>query len=178
MPEFPPMQDVKQRIIEAIVDLYRDDHDLFHVDANERSISHKLAEHLQKRFPCWHVDCEYNRRGQERKQLQLTPELQPETVTSDDTEAKTVYPDIIVHWRNTNNNLLVIEIKKTNGSSEEKDRQKLKAFVESDLFLYHFGIFLRLGPHGCKKATLVRRGIDDVDFLEEISEMLRENRLA
>lgn len=174
MPEYLPVQDVKECIIEAITDLYRNDFDLFHVNANERSISHKLAEYLQQRFPYWHVDCEYNRQGQRTKHLQFPLELEPEMVSSDDTEAKTVYPDIIVHRRNTNDNLLVIEIKKSTCSSEEKDKQKLKAFVKSSNFLYSYGIFLRLGSTGCNNAILVRKGTDDFDFSEDVQKILRE----
>ncbi|HQK46046.1 MAG TPA: hypothetical protein PLP52_03750, partial [Syntrophorhabdaceae bacterium] len=57
----PSSKDIKKRIIDAIVALYRYDHELIDKNANERSITHKLAEHLQKEFPYWHVDCEYNR---------------------------------------------------------------------------------------------------------------------
>ena len=57
----PPPEDVKRRVIAAICALYRHDRELLDVDANERSITHKLAEHLQRKFPGWHVDCEYNR---------------------------------------------------------------------------------------------------------------------
>ena len=59
----PPPEDVKRRVIAAICALYRHDRELLDVDANERSITHKLAEHLQREFPEWHVDCEYNRVG-------------------------------------------------------------------------------------------------------------------
>ena len=79
----PPPEDVKRRVIAAICALYRHDRELLDVDANERSITHKLAEHLQREFPGWHVDCEYNRVGREPRRL----------------EAKTVFPDIIVHRR-------------------------------------------------------------------------------
>ena len=57
------LEDVKKRVIAAICALYRHDRELLAVDANERSITHKLAEHLQREFPEWHVDCEYNRVG-------------------------------------------------------------------------------------------------------------------
>jgi hypothetical protein len=167
MPEFPPMQDVKQRIIKAIVDLYRDDHDLFHVDANERSISHKLAVHLQKRFPYWHVDCEYNRRGQETKRLVLSFT----NLAATDTEAKTVYPDIIVHRRGTRENLLVIEIKKQNGQEETRDLVKLKAFKTDPNFAYQYGVFLRLDCKRCDKACFYPEA-EESDFTQDVNELL------
>ena len=37
------------------------DKDLLDINVNERTITHKLAEYLQKHFPEFNVDCEYNR---------------------------------------------------------------------------------------------------------------------
>lgn len=45
--------------IAALMDADRD-RDLLVMDVNERSISHKLAEHLAREFDEWDVDCEYN----------------------------------------------------------------------------------------------------------------------
>ena len=90
-------------------------------DANERSISHKLAEILQGLVgDHWHVDCEYNRDGHDPKRVQL-----PVAGTqSDETESKTVYPDIIIHKRGTGNNFIVMEIKKsTNKESDDHDKK-------------------------------------------------------
>jgi hypothetical protein len=41
----------------------REDKDLINNSANERSISHNLAEYLQNYFRDLNVDCEYNRHG-------------------------------------------------------------------------------------------------------------------
>ena len=38
-----PLEDIKERVLSAIVDLYRYDGDLLDGNANERSITHKLA---------------------------------------------------------------------------------------------------------------------------------------
>ena len=81
------LEDVKKRVIAAICALYRHDRELLDVDANERSITHKLAEHLQREFPEWHVDCEYNRVGRETKRLAVNVG-KPKP---DDLEAKTVF---------------------------------------------------------------------------------------
>jgi len=40
------LEDVKKRVIAAICALYRHDRELLAVDANERSITHKLAEQI------------------------------------------------------------------------------------------------------------------------------------
>jgi hypothetical protein len=105
-------EQVLEKIKIAIDFLLRLDAYLFEADVNERSISHKFATYLQNEFHCWNVDCEFNRDGLDPKRLNLLS-ISSLEVRSDDVEAKTVYPDIIVHYRGTKENLLVIEIKKT-----------------------------------------------------------------
>jgi len=105
--------------------LIQRDHELFEFDVNERSLTHKLAEYLQPLFPDWYVDCEYNREGHEdTKSL----DLPVEGTTTEDTEARTVFPDIIVHRRGIPDNLLVIEVKKSTNPNRKRDFQKLEAF--------------------------------------------------
>lgn len=60
----------------------------------------RLAERVHE---AWTVDCEYNRDGTEPKRLGHL-ELYPD---SEDDEAKTVFPDVIVHRRGTRKNYLV-----------------------------------------------------------------------
>lgn len=62
----------------------------------------------------------------------------------EDTDAKTVYPDIIVHKRkNDKENLLVIEAKKSSsGIDDNWDTAKLKAFKERPYF-YRAAYFVR-----------------------------------
>jgi hypothetical protein len=47
----------------SLKEFFKNEFDLIDVDANERSISHKLAEYIQKHTSDWNVDCEYNRDG-------------------------------------------------------------------------------------------------------------------
>jgi len=101
-------------------------------DANERSLSHHLANCLSQHFPGWDIDCEYNRDGFDNaKALNLPPRTQP---TSNDADTRTVFPDIIVHRRGQSgsaNNLLVVEVKKSSNRDEEEyvyDRVKLRQF--------------------------------------------------
>lgn len=113
------------------------DRELLVRDACERSITHKIAEHLQHIFPDWNVDCEYNRDKLETKRLEV--EI-PDAV--DDTDVVTVYPDIIVHKRGRKENLLVIEAKKENRRNSDFDKEKLRAFTCSDQYDYCFGLFI------------------------------------
>jgi len=127
------------------------DHDkiLFENDASERSICHRLALYLEDEFPDFDVDCEYNcdcndprlvKRLYSEKLLEIVRENNPEFRG----DSVTVYPDIIIHHRNTNRNLLVIEAKKTtSGVSVEYDMEKLRAYKKE--LGYVFAKFLKFG---------------------------------
>jgi hypothetical protein len=129
---------VKKFVKTAIEKLKTNDAELLDINVNERSISHKLAEYLQQSFTFWNVDCEYNRKIRDRKTLKVSYN----NITDEDIEAKTIFPDIIVHHRQTVDNLLVIEMKK-NGRDTNKDEVKLKAFTGPE-YTYRFGLLLVL----------------------------------
>jgi hypothetical protein len=101
--------------------LFEHDYLLLDYDANERSITHKLGEHLAPFFrdnKLLSVDCEYNRYERDPKYVDY-----PKATNTADTDARTVYPDVIVHQRGKKeNNLLVIEVKRsTNNASRDTD---------------------------------------------------------
>ena len=140
-------QCIKRYVQNSIDMLYERDSFLLENDTNERSITHKLAGYLENYFPEWDVDCEYNRNRGEVKRIPPEPVASdPEPVASDDTKAVTVFPDIIVHKRNTGENLLVIEVKKASNNKDDaklKDLKKLRQFKQ-DPYNYLFAIFLVL----------------------------------
>jgi hypothetical protein len=117
MPSNPPDAALfRDRLDSALQRLSDRDFHLLSADVNERSITHKLAEYLQAELPDWHVDCEYNRDRHDSKLLELPHRS---NVSSEDVHARTVFPDIIVHHRNTQENLLVIEVKKSSSTEDE-----------------------------------------------------------
>jgi hypothetical protein len=123
---------VERRVRIALGKLITKDRFLLENYVNERSITHKLAEYLQAEFPLWNIDCEYNRVGTEEviKVLHGLPSCMGR-VDTDDTQARTVYPDIIVHKRGKTQNLLVIEAKKGPGivaAHRKCDLEKLAAY--------------------------------------------------
>jgi len=138
--------EIQQKIKIAIKQLFCRDHKLLDIDVNERTITHRLAMYLQKQFPDWDVDCEYNRKGHDNvKRLNLPVD----STLSDCTEAVTVYPDIIVHHRTTEENLLVIEVKKSSSIiPKERDLEKLRAY-KSQLG-YRYAVFLRFATGNAK----------------------------
>ncbi|MBI1248134.1 hypothetical protein GC197_09870 [bacterium] len=148
---------LEQLFQKAIYTFFQKEQKLLLIDANERSISHKLAEHLLRAMPehryGFQIDCEYNRHDLDPKRLDLNPPLlvdYPNHVSTWDDKGTTVYPDIIVHQRRLQENLLVIEIKKsTNNDNRERDLKKLKEFVRHPDYEYEFALFLdiRTGHH-------------------------------
>jgi len=140
-------KDELERIVKISLKKLRSlDKKLLEIKVNERTITHKLAVYLQQSFPEFNVDCEYNRdECNEFDDLVKKLELPTNNVSWDDTEAKTVFPDIIIHNRGTQEkNLLVIEVKKSSSSISGKvDRNKLIAFTK-DHYNYKFGLFLKI----------------------------------
>jgi hypothetical protein len=121
--------DILNRLNAALEDFKEEDLILLTLTADERAATHRIAIHIEKEFPGWNVDCEYNRKRHGVKEL---PGI------------GAVRPDIIVHHRDTEDNLLVIEVKKK-GKEIQKDRLKLIEFTKSDgEFCYKFGMLLIL----------------------------------
>ena len=134
--------EVREHLDRAIQRLLKRDRELLTRDVNERSITHRLAVYLQDEFPDMDVDCEYNRRDFDVKRL----DFYPRDTTTDDTDARTVFPDIIVHKRGPDGpNLLVIEAKKSGNqrrNNQNTDRQKLEAFKRDPGLRYEHAVFL------------------------------------
>ena len=74
----------------AIASVYAHDQKLFELTANEWCIAHRLAVYLEREFPGWEVDCEYNRQGEDCDE-------KTNAQTGGKTEA--TRPDIILHRR-------------------------------------------------------------------------------
>ena len=145
---------INEGVQKALESFLRTDRLLLELDVNERSITHKLAEHLQVQFPEWHVDCEYNRDGCDPKTLSL----RVEQTSSDDPQARTVYPDVIVHHRNTSENLIALEVKKSSSADDGTfDKEKLTAFRTQ--LGYRYGVFVRF------ETGVLRCGVEDFTFI-------------
>lgn len=124
-------------------------------DVNERSITHKLATYMEQTFgKTYDVDCEYNRSIEESKTIRILKSKWEElnkhvgiAIAEDDALIdKTVYPDIIVHKRGkSNQNLLIIEVKKSTSSvTEDYDIEKLKCYTNPNSDLkYQYGVFIK-----------------------------------
>lgn len=106
--------------------------------------------YLQQYFPDWSVDCEYNRDGIEPKRLGHL-ELYPD---SEDVEAKTVFPDVIVHRRGTRRNFLVLEFKKSTSRVDRQiDLRKLWGYKQQ--LGYEHALFVEVGTEGQAIITML-----------------------
>lgn len=139
----PESDEIRRKVQSAIDEFKQRDSVLLEIDVNERTMTHKLAEYLQQEFQGWDVDCEYNRKIKDLKKLLRPPNNSSGLDFWEDTDAKTVYPDIIVHKRKSDENLLVIEAKKSSsGVKEDWDKEKLRAFKEEP-YNYRTAFFVR-----------------------------------
>lgn len=113
-------------LVERAIDrLIEQEPQLLDLDVTERALSHHLARYMSELVPdTLKVDVEYNRHFGDPKRLNLPPR----DALDRETRATTVFPDIIVHNRNTDDtNLLVLELKKP-GEDRAYDDLKLRAF--------------------------------------------------
>jgi len=167
---YPNENEIKTRAIAAICRLYCHDQDLLDVEVNERTITHKLAEYLQDEFPEWHVDCEYNRWYEQVKKLRIREWHS----SPDDTEARTVSPVMIVHRRRTDQNLIVLEVKKASGIAETHDIEKLRAFTGEPEYRYRLGLFLRIGTNLDPELRVFKEGQEVGSWTKDLKRALGE----
>lgn len=161
----------KKRIKQALqcmyYELYKNEGNIIANNIGERAITHKMAEYLQKYFPDYNVDCEYNRNYEmganvakkikclkddyiklEEERLKEIKELKKDEIYE---SPICCYPDIIVHKRmNNNDNLLVIEVKKDNNNSQGNDKdfdyKKLRALTHKDGgYEFKYGVHIVIG---------------------------------
>ena len=82
------------KVIGAVKEFYARESHLLEKDRGERTLTHRLAVHLERQFDGWDVDCDYNRLGE--RVLKLP---HGSIVSTDDELGKSVFPDIVVHRR-------------------------------------------------------------------------------
>ncbi len=115
--------DVLASLDRALARLTTRDATILDAEANERTIACRLAFYLQVELPHWDVDCEYNcwaATGQRKGHTIVT-------TTSETTNARTIYPDILIHHRVSREHLAVIELCKSSfPHGKHQDVKKLR----------------------------------------------------
>lgn len=152
------IDEIKEKVEHCLRILRKKDQDLLDINVNERTITHKLAEHLQNQFTDYNVDCEYNRYEDTTKKLRSKKNRaldirklkisEVERLIWEDKDAVTFYPDIIIHTRRSpHNNILVIEVKKSSSKiGDDFDIEKIEELMNPP-YNYKFGLFLKIGLH-------------------------------
>lgn len=141
-------REIERRLTTSLRQLTVLDSYLLRNDANERSITHRLATYLEQHFDGWDVDLEFGGLDEPSVDLaELARRLSPtekERSSVRDTYARTVFPDIVVHHRASGDRLLVVELKKSSSPvPDEVDRLKLRGYRDAERG-YRFGCLVRV----------------------------------
>jgi hypothetical protein len=168
------MQAELNKVVRALGEFYMREAYLFEQDLGERTLTHRLAVHLEKQFPAWDIDCDYDRLGERTLRLPRGT-----IVSTDDHLGKSIYPDIVVHQRRIPDNLLAIEIRKAvNHQPPEHDQHKLRALTDPHLwFAFRAGVYLVLGRKSVVSDVYVG-GMIDGPLSDWLAERLRDAGLG
>jgi hypothetical protein len=170
------MQAELSRVVAALGEFYARETHLLEKDLGERTLTHRLAVHLEKQFVGgWEVDCDYNRLGERTLRLPHGT-----IVSTDDHLGKSVYPDIVVHRRAVPDNLLAVEVRKaSNHQPPEHDHHKLRGLTDPHLwFAYRIGVLLTLGKNHVTASDVYTGGLIDKPLSAWFSERLKDAGLG
>jgi hypothetical protein len=158
------------RIVAALVEFYAREAFLFEHDLGERALTHRLAVHVERQFPDFEVDCDFDRLGPRTLNLP-----HGSIVSTDDHLGKSIYPDLVVHQRAVPNNLFAIEVRKAvNHQAIEHDRHKLRALTDPHIwFAYWIGVLLTLGKTGVTSSEVFVSGKIDEALSRFLAERFR-----
>ena len=159
------------KVVAALKEFYARDAFLFEHDLGERTLTHRLAVHVERQFPDFDVDCDFDRLGPRTLNLPRGA-----IVSTDDHLGKSVYPDIVVHQRTVPNNLLAIEVRKaSNHQPVEHDRHKLRALTDPHIwFAYWIGVLVTLGNNHVTAAEIYVSGKPDEELSRFLAQRLKE----
>jgi hypothetical protein len=169
------MQTELNKLVVALQEFYAQEAFLLEKDLGERALTHRLAVHLEKQYPGWQVDCDYNRLGERTLRLPHGT-----IVSTDDALGKSIFPDIVVHQREIPNNLLAIEVRKaSNHQPIEHDQQKLKAMTDPHIwFAYGIGVLLTLSRKNVEACEVYTAGKLEPDLTRWLAARLDDKGLG
>jgi hypothetical protein len=159
------------KIVAAVKEFYAREAFLFEHDLGERALAHRLAVHVERQFPDFEADCDFDRLGPRTLNMP-----RGSIVSTDDHLGKSIYPDIVVHQRSVPSNLIAIEVRKTsNHQPLEHDRQKLRALTDPHIwFAYWIGVLLTLGKTGVASAEIYASGKNDPEMSAVLAGLLKQ----
>ena len=162
----------------------KEEKEIIEINVNERTLSARLMFHLQtlllneiyqENYKEYSVDCEYNRR---KEIVKILPKEYRELEKKD----KQIYPDIIFHQRNSEKNLMIIEMKKTYSSdelekNENRDRLKfLTSLRKENKYKYLLGIYFEVNkfPDKCKIEFFVKEKKYDYSVYKSLKSKIED----
>lgn len=162
----------------------KEEKEIIEIDINERTLSARLMLHLQtlllneiyqENYKEYSVDCEYNRR---KEIVKILPKEYRELEKKD----KQIYPDIILHQRNSEKNLMIIEMKKTyssdeGGKNENRDRLKfLTSLRKENKYKYLLGVYFEVNkfPDKCKIEFFVKEKKYDYSVYKSLKSKIED----
>jgi hypothetical protein len=169
------MQAELNKLVSALREFYAHEKFLLEKDVGERALTHRLAVHIEKQFPGWEVDCDYDRLGDRTLRLP-----RGSIVSTDDHLGKSIYPDIVVHQRDIPNNLLAVEVRKaSNHQPLDHDRHKLRGLTDPHLwFAYWIGVLVTLSRRNVSDVEVYVGGVADRSLTAWLAERLKEEGIA
>ena len=162
----------------------KEEKEIIEINVNERTLSARLMFHLQtlllneiyqENYKEYSVDCEYNRR---KEIVKILPKEYRELEKKD----KQIYPDIILHQRNSEKNLMIIEMKKTyssdeGGKNENRDRLKfLTSLRKENKYKYLLGVYFEVNKFQdkCKIEFFVKEKKYDYSVYKSLKSKIED----
>ena len=140
----------------------KDEKEIIRIDINERTLSARLMFHLQilllenesykETYKPYSVDCEYNRMNEYK--IKALKRYENFEIDDNSDKIRKIFPDIILHKRKEEDNLIVIEMKKSTSNNidrKEKDRERLKIMTnlnDPNNFNYILGVYFEVDTIG------------------------------
>lgn len=152
--------ELEKLVNNAIDKLFDKDRELLvkSYDIHERTVAHRLAVYIEQLLnnPNYDVDIEYNRMREEYGSDDVGNLIGKRLNWEKSGEGSNfVYPDIIVHKRDTSDNLIEIEIKMSwKNRKREFDYAKINEYMKQ--LDYKFGVYIELNE--AREACLVEFG--------------------
>ena len=109
-------------------------------------------ESYKETYKPYSVDCEYNRMNEYK--IKTLKRYENFEIDDNSDKIRKIFPDIILHKRKEEDNLIVIEMKKSTSNNidcKEKDRERLKIMTnlnDPNNFNYTLGVYFEVDTTG------------------------------
>jgi hypothetical protein len=160
-----------EKLVAALKEFYAREAFLFEQDLGERTLTHRLAVQVERQFPDFEVDCDFDRLGPRTLKLP-----HGSIVSTDDHLGKSIYPDIVVHQRRVPKNHIALEVRKApNHQPLEHDRHKLRALTDPHIwFAYWIGVLVVLGKNSVTASEVFVSGEPHEELSQYLAQRLKE----